>query len=169
VFCHSRSTVSCRAAILFLAFLLGLYPGFSFGQTERVLYSFGPGSGFASGQLVFDSAGTLYGTTSESLYDGSVYQLTPPTIAGGAWTEAVIYEFKGDNHGIVDGAVPLGGVTMDSTGALYGTTSKGGNGGRGSVFMVRPPSLLAARGRKPSFILSVETQMAKLPPPAYSG
>lgn len=56
-----------------------------------------------------DSTGALYGTNEFSLYFGSVFKLTPPSSPGGSWTEQDLYDFKGNNHGIIDGAVPLGG------------------------------------------------------------
>ena len=37
----------------------------------------------------------------------------------------------------LDGANPVGGLTLGSDGAIYGTTSEGGPGGRGVVFRLR--------------------------------
>jgi uncharacterized repeat protein (TIGR03803 family) len=135
-----RRTASCHAYAVSTFLLLLLGATLAVGQTETVLYSFGVNNGFPSGQLVFDGSGALYGTTQASLYYGSVFKLTPPSTSGGAWTETDLYDFKGDNHGIVDGATPLGGVTIDETGALYGTTSQGGVSNRGSVFKLTPPT-----------------------------
>src|SRR5580698_7469343 len=75
------------------------------------------------GGLTFDSAGNLYGTTEEGgeYADGVVFELTPTT--KGLWNEKVLHQFVGGSY---DGAVPLGGVTFDSNGRLYGTTLRGG-------------------------------------------
>ena len=110
--------------------------------SETVLHDFGAatdGSGPTAG-LVFDSVGNLYGTTQ---YGGGstfcqggcgiVFQLRPPAVPGGAWTESIIYRFRevyrGDN--------PQAGLIVDSAGNLYGTTFLGGNGG-GTVFELLP-------------------------------
>lgn len=109
-----------------------------------VLYAFSGGSDGANPQsrLVMDQAGALYGTT---FYGGllqcplntgcgTLFQLTPPVISGGAWTEKVLYTFTGGS----DGANPVAGLIMDKNGALYGTTYSGGLGG-GTVFQLTPP------------------------------
>jgi uncharacterized repeat protein (TIGR03803 family) len=99
--------------------------------TESLLYSFqgSPDGAYPSGNLVFDAAGTLYGTTQGSGTGagncgisgcGTVFALTPKS--GGGWTETVLYNFQGDN----DGAEPWGGVILDPAGNLYGTTFYGG-------------------------------------------
>jgi uncharacterized repeat protein (TIGR03803 family) len=113
---------------------------------EKVLYSFqgGPHSGSVpAGGVVFDKQGNLYGVTSDG---GGIYQLKPPTRKGGPWTERVLYVFQGNGKG--DGATPEGGLVIDSTGDLYGTTAYGGTGncvllgslvGCGTVFELSPP------------------------------
>ena len=108
--------------------------------TETVLYSFqggtvGDGAGPQAG-LVFDKKGSLYGTTaSGGAYGyGTVFELTPPTIQGGAWTETVLYSFKGG----VDGSNPASGVIFDLT-SLVGTTPAGGASNFGTVFEITPP------------------------------
>src|SRR5208283_578425 len=96
--------------------------------TETVLYSFKgvtDGANPLYGDLVFDHAGNIYGTT---MSGGSTHPLGPCGRAGcgtvfelspsnGAWNEAVIYTFQGNN-----GASPFSGVILDQTGNLYGTT-----------------------------------------------
>jgi len=113
---------------------------------EKVLYSFQGGASDGSvpaGGVVFDKQGNLYGATSDG---GGVYQLAPPATKGGAWTESVLYVFKGNTSG--DGATPTGGLVIDSAGNLYGTTAYGGTGncvllgtlvGCGTVYELSPP------------------------------
>jgi uncharacterized repeat protein (TIGR03803 family) len=95
------------------------------GWQESILYSFTGGSdgSLPWAGLTFDSAGNLYGTTLEGgAYEvGTVFELTP-TSSG--WNETVLYSFTGGD----DGGNPLGGVILDTTGNLYGTTAAVGNG-----------------------------------------
>jgi uncharacterized repeat protein (TIGR03803 family) len=107
-----------------------------------ILYTFGnaPDGGLPRGTLTRDHNGNLYGTTQAGgqFGCGTVYELSPPAILGGAWTEAVLYGFNCVNN--TDGAGPLGGVVFDSLGNLYGTTEGGGVNGLGTVFKLTPPS-----------------------------
>jgi uncharacterized repeat protein (TIGR03803 family) len=86
--------------------------------------------GYSSGNLVFDQFGNLYGTTPNGgpRGAGTVYVLTP---SSGGWTLTNIYLFL---LSIGDGAVPIGGVIMDGSGNLYGTTVGGGAHNDGTVF-----------------------------------
>jgi len=90
--------------------------------TETVLYRFTGGADGAVpeyGDLTFDSAGAIYGTTSSGAYDyGTVYKLTN---SGGNWTESTLYAFTANG----DGFYPLGGVVFDQAGNLYGTADTG--------------------------------------------
>ncbi len=110
--------------------------------TETTLYTFGSDALAPTGNLSFDKAGNLYGTTYLPP-GGAVYQLSPPSTPGGSWTFTILYNFAGQS----DGAEPEGGVILDSTGALYGTTSSGGRTescdvgyGCGTVFKLVPPA-----------------------------
>jgi uncharacterized repeat protein (TIGR03803 family) len=100
---------------------------------ETVLYSFPTSADGANpvAGLAIDAVGNLYGTTSVggAYTNGSVFELSPP-VAGGAWTEKVLYSFGTGT----DGTNPDAGVTFDSAGNLYGTTSAGGTYGYGTIF-----------------------------------
>jgi uncharacterized repeat protein (TIGR03803 family) len=109
---------------------------------ESILFSFKAGtkSGVTPiGNLLFDSAGNLYGVTNaggSANDDGTVFKLTP---AKAAWTESTLYVFNKKS-----GANPEGGLTWNpATGALYGTTSaqNGKTTGDGSVFKLLPPTV----------------------------
>jgi uncharacterized repeat protein (TIGR03803 family) len=114
---------------------------------ESVLYSFCSLKGCRDGQepiagLIFDKAGSLYGTT---LYGGSqcsrtgcgvVFQLTPN--ADGSWSESVLRTFSGING--YGGLFPYGGLIFNQTGDLYGTTEFGGKRQAGVVFQLTPNS-----------------------------
>jgi uncharacterized repeat protein (TIGR03803 family) len=116
----------------------------------QVLYNFCSVSGCSDGigpmsGLILDSAGNLYGTTSQggnAIFGcghgcGTVFQLSPSS--GGSWTETVLYAFSDGG----DGATPIGGLVLDSAGNLYGTTSSGGASsiycaqGCGVLFMLK--------------------------------
>ncbi len=51
------------------------------------------------------------------------------------YTYNTLYSFKG---GSADGATPYAGLTMDSSGNFYGTTTSGGTYGYGVVFKYTP-------------------------------
>ena len=105
--------------------------------SETVLYSFQGGNDAANpnSSLSFDSSGALYGTAGGGASgQGTVFKLTPSS--GGPWTESVVYAFSGG----LDGGLPSGGVTFDSSGNLYGTASVGGSFGQngGVAFEIMP-------------------------------
>jgi uncharacterized repeat protein (TIGR03803 family) len=111
--------------------------------TETTLYSFTGGSdgGYPYSGLTMGQNGVLYGTTSNGGMSchrgcGTVFSLTPPAAPGGNWTETVLYMFMGGN----DGANPTATLLLNSSGALYGTTSAGGPSGAGTVFELTAPS-----------------------------
>ena len=93
-------------------------------------------------RLVFDTTGSLYGTTEYGGANkaGTVFKLTPSS--GGVWTESVLYSFCGQSN-CTDGKNPVAGVIFDAVGNLYGTASGGKNGqycydGCGVVFELTP-------------------------------
>jgi len=100
-----------------------------------------------------DSSGNVYGVTElggnsrycvnmfvESVGCGVVFKLSQT--AKGGWAESALYRFFGNG----DGAVPIGGLTFDAAGNLYGNASAGGslagncseNAGCGMVFELSP-------------------------------
>jgi uncharacterized repeat protein (TIGR03803 family) len=104
--------------------------------TLTTLYSFNFGNDGIHpdlGNLTFDSAGNIYGTTYSggTFVRGTVFKLTR---TGNGWSESLLYSFSGGN----DGGYPENGVTFDSVGNLYGTTNKGGSHGYGTVFELSP-------------------------------
>ena len=106
--------------------------------TLTVLYSFiCPGCINLPGpqdSLVRDGAGSLYGTTyKDGTYSqGSVFRLTPH--ANRSWTYTDLHDFSGGT----DGGLPVGTVTLDADGNLFGTASSGGQYGYGVVFEITP-------------------------------
>jgi uncharacterized repeat protein (TIGR03803 family) len=83
--------------------------------TETVLHRFTQAESPDAG-VVFDNAGNIYSTTPNGGRGlGTVFELTP---SGSGWVENTIYEFQNDG----DGSSPLGGVTIDAAGNLYGAT-----------------------------------------------
>jgi len=132
----SRTSFTAMALFTVLATTLILAASALAQDSETVVYTFpGGGHGAVGGtQFVSDSAGNLYGTTisggnnSTSCQPatgvpgcGVVFRLAPG--AHGSWKETVLYTFTGGK----DGAIPVGGVILDSAGNLYGTTENGGN------------------------------------------
>jgi uncharacterized repeat protein (TIGR03803 family) len=88
----------------------------------------------AVASLIFDKAGSLYGTTSHGggYNSGSVFKLSPTR--PGLWKLAVILML----NGAWNGAAPEDGLIFDGRGNLYATTAFGGecnvSGGCGVVF-----------------------------------
>jgi uncharacterized repeat protein (TIGR03803 family) len=114
--------------------------GFVFSPWDAIVIHWFQGSdgGYpAHGDLIFDSAGSIYGATSEGgdllcnppLGCGTVYELVH---SAQGWTETPIHIFSG----ALGGAQPMGGVIFDSEGNLYGTTYGRGMYGWGTVFQL---------------------------------
>ncbi len=101
---------------------------------EKVLHSFTYKDGYnpATGSLILDKAGSLYGTTSAggAYGPGVVFKLARGS--GGKWAEHMLYSFTGGT----DGDNPLGGLIFDTAGNLYGTTLNGGSSGAGVIFEI---------------------------------
>lgn len=99
---------------------------------ETIFYSFSGGRDGANPNagVVQDAAGNFYGTTEyggrgcNGLGCGTVFRISP------AGQETVLHRF-GDGP---DGASPLGGVALDASGNIYGTTWLGGTHGFGTAF-----------------------------------
>jgi uncharacterized repeat protein (TIGR03803 family) len=119
-----------RAFVAILAITLGLVNG-ALAQTETILNNFDSSNGsYSLAPVIFDNSGNLYGTTDYGGNNGVgvVFQLTNTS---GTWSENVLWSFAG---GTSDGCYPYAGLTMDSSGNLYGTTSSCGTNDQGIVF-----------------------------------
>jgi uncharacterized repeat protein (TIGR03803 family) len=115
--------------------------------TAKIIYIFtgGTDGAFPNGGLIFGSNHSLYGTTINGTQQapsfGSAFKLSPPS-GPGAWTLTTLYTFTGGT----DGGAPSAGLIFDGSGALYGTTSFGGDPACapgescGTVFKLTPPS-----------------------------
>ncbi len=104
--------------------------------SETVLHSFTGGSDGRNpyyGDLAFDSAGNIYGTTElGGAYGyGTVYQLMH---SNDGWTEIVLHSFQA----APDGRGPYAGVIFDAHGNLYGTTVGGGRVDGGTIYELSP-------------------------------
>jgi uncharacterized repeat protein (TIGR03803 family) len=91
---------------------------------ETILHEFSGGSGDGAnpqGDLIEDSSGNIYGTTSlgGSTGFGTVFKLDS------AGNESILHSFHGHSTD-TDGLYPYGALVRDQAGNLYGTTSSGG-------------------------------------------
>lgn len=98
---------------------------------ETVLYSFketDPSNIVAP--LTVDAEGNLYGVSQSGGLDphGEVFKVTQ------AGTLTVLLSA----FDVTNGATPTGGLAMDASGDLYGTTADGGSGSGGTVFKLDP-------------------------------
>jgi uncharacterized repeat protein (TIGR03803 family) len=108
--------------------------------TYTVLYAFTSGGGGVqpqAGLLYVASEGALYGSTPTGSKNscgnytcGIVFKLAPNS--KGKWVYTVLHSFDGS-----DGYMPLGELTRDVQGNLYGTTELGGASNLGTVFKLR--------------------------------
>lgn len=115
-----------------------------------ILHSFGKGldGAYPASGLTLDSAGNLFGTTSQG---GLHSSLVPPHACfrygcgtvyefargkNGKRTERILYDFGGGTSG----NLPEGDLIIDDSGALYGTTVEGGRYGDGVAFRLTPGS-----------------------------
>jgi hypothetical protein len=129
---HSKSRVPIVRVLVLSILAFGLAAA-AFAQSEAPIYTFTAGQLAASPNLISDSAGNLYGAT---YYSPTVYELSPPTEAGGSWT----YTALDTVPGIVSS------LAIDKTGNIFGTTNTGGiyaascSFGCGTIFELIPPT-----------------------------
>jgi uncharacterized repeat protein (TIGR03803 family) len=130
-------TTSLGGALSGLGTVFELTPS-NGGWSETILHAFTGGidgdSPYAG--VVLDKAGNVYGVTTSLLsfnFVGTVFELSP---SGGIWTETILHNFRTNGW---DGEYPglEAGLTLHG-GSLFGTTSLGGNIGRGAVFQFSP-------------------------------
>jgi len=97
---------------------------------EKILYRFRPKKNeeLPVGGLIADASGNLYGTTygDETTSFGTVFKLDT------SGKETLLYRFTGGG----DGCLPIGDLTLDSEGNLYGATRSCGANGDGVVFKI---------------------------------
>ncbi len=81
----------------------------------------------------FDSQGNLYGPVPSGggAGYGEIFKLAP---AGNEWIYSPFYQFESVNG---SGVFPIGAITFDANGNMYGTTEEGGNG-EGTVWEITP-------------------------------
>ena len=144
---------SLRRLVFLLALVSALLLALpaALGQTLTLLHTFagnGLDGSYPHAGLTMDRAGNLYGTAAggEGVCEGgdppcgTVFKLTH---TGSDWIFSVLYTFQGGS----DGYLPEAPVIFGPDGALYGTTSWGGNDecqflnyhGCGTVFNLKPP------------------------------
>jgi uncharacterized repeat protein (TIGR03803 family) len=128
--------------------------------TEQTLYTFQGGTDGAVplAGLTIGKNGELYGTTYaggtgsactahniagpyffvQSPGCGTVFELEPPSSAGGAWTETVLYNFTGGSDGGFPNAVVYQDGVLDGTVTFGGNQKNCGGVGCGDVFQLSP-------------------------------
>ena len=95
--------------------------------TELYAFTGGSDGGSPYCTLVRDAKGNLYGTNNvgglrnKTTSKGTVFELSPPAVSGGVWTETTLHKF-GTTNG--DGNNPLAGL-LRLNGILYGSTLGG--------------------------------------------
>jgi uncharacterized repeat protein (TIGR03803 family) len=106
------------------------------GWSQKILHTFSDLEELTSlPGVTLDGGGNLYGTIPNGgAYGcGAVYKLSPT--AGGEWTYEIIHSFCASS---TDASEPMGSLTFDQKGNLYGTSYAGGTYKQGSVFQLSP-------------------------------
>ncbi|HTU21483.1 MAG TPA: choice-of-anchor tandem repeat GloVer-containing protein, partial [Gemmataceae bacterium] len=105
--------------------------------TFTTLHNFAGSEGTTpESNLLMDSKGNLYGTTSGGGGTGgagTVFELSPN--GSGGYNLTTLHTFTTTGS---DGTDPVAGLLMDSKGNLYGTTKQGGIDGDGTVYELSP-------------------------------
>jgi uncharacterized repeat protein (TIGR03803 family) len=116
----------------------------SSGWSYTQLYSFTCQPSCANGYdplapPIWDGKGNLWGTMADGgivqpdcptgLGCGVIFEMTPN--GDGTWTYQVVHRFASSP---TDGQGPFGGLLMDASGNLYGTTDGGGTHANGTIF-----------------------------------
>jgi uncharacterized repeat protein (TIGR03803 family) len=123
--------------------VFGLTPPTSSGGTwtEHVIHNFDftSSGAFPWGGLVADLSGNMYGVTESggANGNGTAFEITRPSQTGS--TEITLHSF-----GPAEGQNPVGNMTLDAAGNLYGTTTIGpagyvGQFGCGVAYQLVPP------------------------------
>jgi len=115
-----------------------LIPNADGSWKEKVLHWFTGTVGVnPNNTLTFDTAGNLFGTTSDWSFSftgpGVIFELTPNS--NGTWTESVLHTFD-----YTGGDDPAAGAVFDPAGNFYGTTIQGGAYGEGVIYQMTPNS-----------------------------
>ena len=164
--CSSGSPPGAGCGVVFsLTPPKGALSGAGGAWTEAVLYNFtspfntsssptslaigsGPG-GYPVLYGATQNGGTGTGRICAGLGCGMVFSLTPPKGAssgsGGAWTEAVLYNFTGGNDGFQPSGVAIGSGPGGYP-VLYGTSASFTGPGNGTVFSLTPPAVPSGTG-----------------------
>ncbi|HEY3972234.1 MAG TPA: choice-of-anchor tandem repeat GloVer-containing protein [Candidatus Sulfotelmatobacter sp.] len=139
---RSTGVKAVLAAFAPAIFALTLFAAHAAAAQEKVLYSFSNSSGFTLpvAGVISDASGNLYGT---AFYGGDngvgmVFELSP---SASGWKQTVLHSFNTDG---IDGYWVTGGLILDASGNLYGTTEFGGAStcgvflGCGTIFKLTP-------------------------------
>jgi uncharacterized repeat protein (TIGR03803 family) len=133
--CGSLNHIPIGCGVIF-----ELSPPSGAGQpwTEEILYTFqhdADGSG-PNATLAMDGSGNLFGTTSRggATDNGTVFELSPPTTQGGAWTFSTLYSYVD-----FDDSYNPNGVILDQAGNLY-SEEYGFPSTLGNIFELSPPA-----------------------------
>jgi uncharacterized repeat protein (TIGR03803 family) len=116
------------SALIIAAAVLGS-SGAARASTYKIIHQFEVPK-YPEGNLTMDAAGNLYGTTYQGGDTTACPSIGPGFGCGVVWKLApngaltVLHEFTGGE----DGALPEAGLTTDTAGNFYGTTTWGGSG-----------------------------------------
>jgi len=118
-------------------------PGGPWQETTLYVFSGASEPAGPSGNLILDSAGNLYGSSSSggAFHLGTVFRLSPPSVPGGPWTDTILFSFSGVNTG----CEPRYGVTFGPDGNLYGAAGTCNSPEEGFVVFDLTPSAVTGQ------------------------
>ncbi|MBZ5570821.1 MAG: hypothetical protein LAO09_02950 [Acidobacteriia bacterium] len=93
----------------------------------------GPEGYYPYAGMVFDPAGNMWSTTvTGGAHNGTIVTFVPN--GNGGWIQYHPAGLGFNGYGLY----PVGNLTPDAAGNIYGTTLKGGSAGNGTIFVVKP-------------------------------
>jgi hypothetical protein len=125
--------------------VFALTPATGASWKETVIHSFAGSDGaFPNSGLAFGPTGSLFGVTPNGGSDGvgAIFTLKPPSVAGGAWTQTVLYSYGGRRY--QQNEDPNGPLLIEPDGTLYttaeGAPAEGVGALLGTVSALKPPA-----------------------------
>ena len=136
--------VSSFAQVVAVAALSLLSLSTASAQSVQPIYSFpaspvGPNAGVVEGP-----DGNFYGTTLDggASGEGTIFRVTTHGVVTTLYSFSPPFSYDGTYVINSDGAEPLAGLVLGPNGNFYGTTSKGGTNGNGTVFEITTNGIL---------------------------
>lgn len=136
-----KTNLLAAAATAALCFTVTARADYTLSTLAPIDYA--PGAGFYPvGGVTIDSSGNLYGAApSQGSTHGGIFKVTP------SGSISTVASFAAGVPNPANILFPAGGLIVDGSGNLYGTSKEGGDNGTGEIFKISPggtPTTLAS-------------------------